>query len=150
MFKIRKELWAVVVALTAIVVCFTPDARAESDRLVAHIGEAYEVNGQVFPPGELSVKTIRDVSPVATLNEIRVNGRSLGMLLAQQVPNEVAELHDGLVFRRAAEGHLVLEAVAFEGEPLRMLFDYRSDCGPKAQWCAPAVKDRAVLMAATR
>jgi hypothetical protein len=146
----RRELWAVVVALTAIVVCFTPDARAGSDRLVAQIGEAYEVNGQIFPPGELSLKTIRDVSPVATLNEIRVNGRSLGMLLGQQLPSAATELRDGLIFRRAAEGHLVLEAVAFEGEPLRMLLEYRSDCGPKTRWCAPAVEDRAVLMATTR
>jgi hypothetical protein len=150
MFKIRKELWAVVIALTAVVVCFTPDASAESDRLVAHVAEAYEVNGKVFPAGELSLKAIRDVSPVATLNEIRVNGQSVGMLLAQQVKGEATEHYDGLVFRRAAEGHLVLEAVAFEGEPLRMLLGYSADCGPKAQWCEQPVENRDVLMAATR
>ena len=150
MFKIKKELWAVVVALTAVVVCLTPDSSAESHRLVAQVEEAYEVNGTIYPPGELSLKTVRDVSPVATLNEIRVDGRSLGVLLARQAPGESTENHDGLVFRRSAEGHLVLEAVAFAGEPLRLLYDYRSDCAPRAQWCAQSPQDPAVMVAATR
>jgi hypothetical protein len=128
MVKIRKELWWVVLGLAALCVGFTPDTPAANAHLVAQIGEPFEVAGAVYPAGgELSLRTVGDLSPVVTLHEIRVDGRSLGLLMARTRVDAVASRRDELIFKRATNGRLLLDSVAFAGEPLQVLHGFPAE-----------------------
>ena len=78
------KLGAIVVALAALVAMLAPVAVGANHRLVAQVEQPFEVNGQLYPAGELSVRQVHRVSPTSTLNEIRVGQERLGMLLAEE------------------------------------------------------------------
>lgn len=120
MFRFGRGLWRSLAATAAAVVCLSPAATASSERLVAQIDEPFEVAGQLYPAGQLSLKAVTALSPVATLNEVRIDGRSLGLMLAQESGGPAASSRDELTFRRAASGHLVLESFAIKGQPTRV------------------------------
>jgi hypothetical protein len=131
MVRWRKDLfWVTVLTLCAVVAWTTPDTPA-GDRLVVHVLEPFEVNGEVFPAGKLSVKQVRAMSPVATLHEIRIDGDSQGLLLLRANGDRGVASRDELGFMRAADGHLVLESVAIAGQPVNTVEAYHADAG---QW----------------
>jgi len=117
MSNLRKQLPMFLAALTLIVL-LAPSVEA-GDRVVFRVNESFEVNGQIYPSGRVVLRAITSYTPVTTLNEIRVGRDSLGVLVAHQDSSEPAATSDELIFRRAAEGHLVLEALAVRGEPIR-------------------------------
>ena len=119
--RVRKTLWMMVLALAGLVVLFAPEARAAGRRLVAQIEEPFVVNGQLFPPGELSVRELGEYSPVAKLDEVQVDGRTLGYVVAHELSDDRAADTDALIFARNQDGQLVLQSVAVAGEPTRKL-----------------------------
>ena len=148
MFKTDKTLWLFVVALVALAGLFASPAQASDPRLVAHIDEPFEVNGELYPAGVLRVREIGDYSPAATLNEIIVDGKTLGVLLAHERGN-VAGTRDELIFGRHQAGHLVLIGVSVRGEPTRDLYRYANDVGT-ARRQAPVRQDETLLLASTK
>ena len=130
--KMRKELLLMVLALALLAGLLAPDALAEGRRLVVQMEEPFEVSGQLYAGGELSVCEVRAFSPVATLHEVRVDGRSLGVLMARNDGAPQVAQRDEVIFRRSSDGHLVLTSVALAGEPVRRLFDIGKN-PPKAQ-----------------
>ena len=121
--KMRKELWLTVLALALLAGLLAPDAFAEGRRLVVQMQEPFEVSGQLYPAGELSLCEVRAFSPVATFHEVRVDGQSLGILVARDDGSPLMSQRDEVIFARNRAGHLVLTSVALTGEPIRRLFD---------------------------
>jgi hypothetical protein len=111
MFKAKKELWMIVLALATLIVCFAPATMA-GERVGVTVSEPFEVNGEVYPAGALSIREVGTFSPVATINEVVVDGRSLGVLIAHEGEGAATASRDELIFTRANDGHLVLVGVA--------------------------------------
>lgn len=108
--------WLIVVALVALAAWAAPPVLA-ADMVTARVPEPFEVNGEVYPPGTLSVKEIGALSPVATLHEFRIDGESRGFVLVRPEAGAPASASTELGFSRAAAGHLVLASVAVAGRP---------------------------------
>lgn len=121
--KMKKELWLTVLALAALVGLLAPETLADGRRLVVQMDEPFEVGGQLYASGELSVCEVRAFNPIATLNEVRVDGQSLGVLLARKADTQRVSRYDEIIFTRSPDGHLVLMSVALAGEPVRRLYD---------------------------
>ena len=117
MLRFNKQLWMIVLALTALVVLFAPTSQAASLRLVVQMDEPFEISGTLFPPGELSVRQLGDYNPVQSLNEIRVDGKIVGVVVGQRASSQAAVPRDSLIFRRSSRGHLELHSLALQGEP---------------------------------
>jgi hypothetical protein len=111
-------LWWTVAILIAIAAAFAPaDA---GHRLVVHLDQPFEVAGEAFAGGTLSVRAVQTYSPVSTLDEVCVDGRCIGLLLSRPLATGPAA-NDALVFTRAASGVLVLRGLTLAGEPEREL-----------------------------
>ena len=118
--RIRKTHWLLVIGLAAVAGLLAP-AQAENRRLVVQMNEPFECGGQLFAAGELSLREVQSFSPVANLNEIRVDGQSLGVVVARVISGSSVSTRDELHFVRSKDGHLVLASVAVQGEPVRRL-----------------------------
>jgi hypothetical protein len=123
--------WLVVLGLVAVVVWTTPDSMA-GERLSVRVDEPFEINGELFPAGKLSLREVRTLTPVATLHEVRVDGNSLGLLMVRPDGTTEAARNDEFIFSRSADGHLVLEALAVAGEPMGTILALGSPSGPRA------------------
>ncbi len=123
----RKELWLTVLALALLAGLLAPDALAEGRRLVVQMEEPFEVSGQLYAAGELSLCEVRAFSPVATLHQVRVDGQSLGILMARDDGRLALAQRDEVIFERSGAGHLVLTSVSLTGEPVRRLSDVRTN-----------------------
>ena len=121
MTRPNRKLWWTVVVLAALAALFAPPAVA-GDRLVAHLDEPFEIAGETFDGGTLSVRPVHIYSPVATLNEVCVDQRCLGLMVARERVAEPAT-RDELIFTRAASGVLVLRGLALAGQPERDFLD---------------------------
>jgi hypothetical protein len=146
--KLRKELWLLVLTLAVLAGLFAPPVPAGGHRLVARVDEPFEVNGQLFQAGTLTLRELREYSPVATLHEIRVDGRSLGFVLARDQANRSIATRDELIFDRSERGHLVLASVALAGHPVRRL--YRLGDGEHSGTWQAVSQPRSALLASAK
>lgn len=143
MTRMRKDSFAgIVIALAAVVAWTTPSLAA--DRLVVRVNEPFEVNGDIFPAGKLSLKQVQVMSPGSTLHEARIDGESLGLLLVRDNGSKAVATRDEMVFLRSADGHLVLESLAIAGRPVGKVYTYRADAG---QWYASSGAPRPIDVA---
>jgi len=120
--KLRKDLWLLVLTLAVLAGLFAPPVPAAGPRLVVQVDEPFEVDGQLFKAGQLTLRQLREYSPVATLHEVRVDGRSLGFVLARDQADRGLATRDEVIFERSERGHLTLAAVALQGHPVRRLY----------------------------
>jgi len=148
MLKFPKTLWLMVIALAVLAGLLAPPVPAASPRLVVHLNEPFEVNGHVYQSGKLSLRQVREYSPIATLNEIRVDGHSLGVVLARDHGATTPAVRDELIFERNVNGRLVLASLALKGEPVRKLYTLGAgdDAGP---WQAMS-QPRPTMIASTK
>ena len=110
-YRSRKGMW---VALgVALALGMTPAYAGQA--LSVRVAEPFEVDGRFFDSGTLTLREVAAYSPVATLTEICVEGDCLGVFLAETVEGSTVADSNQVVFGRAADGHLVLEALAFAG-----------------------------------
>ena len=145
MFKIRKELWLVVLALVLLVAVTAPSVHAADHKLTVKMSEPFQVGGVLYPAEVLSLHEVRQYSPVATFHEVRIDGQSLGLLMARVGQSPTPARRDSLIFGRSSSGHLVLTSVAHQGEPVRKLYHLSPQPNGR-QWLA-AVNDPPVLLA---
>lgn len=135
--RLHKGLWLLVLTLAVLAGVFAPPVQAAGPRWVARVDEPFEVGGQVFPPGELSLREVNTYSPVATLNEVRVDGRSLGFVLARCEKSAPLATRNELIFQRSEQGHLVLAFVALRGQEVRQVY-YLGEGENAGTWQAAA------------
>lgn len=141
---VKRGFQTTMVALAVIVLLAAPAALAEEGRLVVHLGESFEVNGQLYPAGTLSVRELSAYNPASTLNEIWIDNECIGVLLASSSPAVIAE--DVVNFERSPAGHLVLTGFAYRGEAVQHLYQFRVEAsGPR--WLAPAENAEALVAA---
>jgi hypothetical protein len=146
--RLNKGLWLLVVTLAVLAGALAPPVQAEGPRWVARIDEPFEVGGQIFPPGELSLRQVLTYSPVATLNEVRVDGRSLGFVLARCEASAAPAIRNELIFQRSESGHLVLAFVALRGQEVRQV--YHLGEGEHAGTWQAAAQSRPLWLASAR
>jgi len=125
MSKMRwKGLAMIVVALAFLVTIFAPSGVADDRRLVADVDEPFEVNGELYPAGMISVKKVRDYNPSSSLSEIWVGRTCLGLFQASRVPDDSTSSHDTLNFERTSEGHLALVGFATNAQSTREAYRF--------------------------
>ena len=107
-----KGLAVVIVALAALVTLFAPSGLADDRRVVVNIDEPFEVNGQLYPAGKVTVKNVRTYNPSSLLSEIWVGRECLGVFRASRISTEPPTANATVTFNRTAAGHLTLVGFA--------------------------------------
>ena len=146
--RLRKELWLSVLTLAVLAGLFAPPVPAAGQRLVVRVNEPFEVDGQLCKAGQLTLRELRDYNPVATLHEVRVDGRSLGFVLARDQANRDIATRDEVIFERSERGHLILAFVAVQGHPVRRL--YRLGDGENSGTWQAVSRPRPALLASAK
>jgi hypothetical protein len=107
-----KGLALVVVALAVMVTLFAPSGVADERRVVVSVNEPFEVNGELYPAGELTVKSVRTYNPTSVLSEVWVGRDCLGVFRASRVEDDVPTADHSVTFKRTPAGHLALVGFA--------------------------------------
>lgn len=123
MARNRLPNWMIVLSLVALAAFFAPEAEAAGYRLVAQMDEPFVVNGELQPAGEVVVKRIGTYSPATTLNEIRIDGQTIGYVLAQSEDRAPAAASE-LLFVRDGAGRLVLTGLNVSGDRSQEVMDF--------------------------
>jgi hypothetical protein len=113
---VRKGLLLVIAVLVLIVAGLAPEARAAGTRLAARIDEPFEVNGERFAGGLLTLREFRAYSPIATMSEVWVDDTCVGIFISPR-REAAASAADEIVFARSRRGHLVLVGVGGSAPP---------------------------------
>ena len=116
-----KGMTTAVWALILVAGFSAPPAPAAGRLVSARVSEPFEVAGQLFEPGRLSLHEVQSLSPVATLTEVRVAGRSLGIIVAREQTASAIAARSEVIFERSPHGHLILAALALEGQTVKRL-----------------------------
>jgi hypothetical protein len=107
-----KGLALVVVALAVLVTLFAPSGVADERRVVVSINEPFEINGQLYPAGEVTVKSVGTYNPTSVLSEVWVGRDCLGVFRASKISDDAPTTSHSVTFKRTAAGHLVLVGFA--------------------------------------
>ena len=111
-------------------------ASAETHRWVVDMAEPFEVDGTLYPAGSLTLKHVRALNPSASLSEVWVGERCLGLLRADRVAGAPAPTGDALTFERDARGHLVLVGYTSPGHGVRGGFRFERHAAEAARLLA--------------
>lgn len=85
-----------------------PAAAGHDHRLTIEIEEPYVFDGNSYPAGVLSMRTVRQYNPSSTLHEIWIDGECLGVFMARHTSRDGRDTKHAALFERNAEGQLVL------------------------------------------
>ena len=89
----KKQKWKglalVIVALAVLVTLFAPSGVADERRLVVNLHEPFEINGELYPEGKVTVKSVRTYNPTSVLSEVWVGRDCLGVFRASRVEDDV-------------------------------------------------------------
>jgi hypothetical protein len=96
-----------------------PPAQGAGHRLVTRVTEPVEINGELYPAGELSIREVGALSPTVTLNEVHAGGECLGLLPARTGHGGPPSSGDAVVFEPSDRGHLVLVGFTYRGQSAR-------------------------------
>ena len=107
-----KGLALVIAALAVLVTLFAPSGVADERRVVVSINEPFEINGQLYPAGEVTVKNVRTYNPSSLLSEIWVGRECLGVFRASRISADAPTANHTVTFKRTAAGHLALVGFA--------------------------------------
>lgn len=136
--------------MAVVAALFSPAVVAGGDRLQVRLEQPFRVNGENFPSGTITVKTIRDYNPSTTLQEVWVDGHCLGMMMAaKRAATDDEAPRDVLHFQRGDDGRLVLVGFATRNEREANLYHYTRVAG-KNRWAAPEQPTDTILIAAFR
>ena len=115
-----------------------PELAAGQHSVSATIQEPFEFNGEVFGPSAVTVREVSHYNPATTLNEIWVDNRCLGLMLADvsRSPSSRAA-DDRIIFERSAAGHLVLVGFAYHDQPAREFYGYET-AATGGRWSSPS------------
>lgn len=120
-----KSLALVVVGLAFVVAMFAPSGAADERRVVVSIDEPFEVNGQIYPAGRVTVKSIRTYNPSSLLSEIWVGRDCLGVFRASRISDDAPTANHTVTFKRTAAGHLSLVGFASGKNDTQGIYRFR-------------------------
>ena len=125
MSKIRKDLWWTAMALALVAGFLAPETPAAESTMTVQVDEPFEINGEAYAAGTISLRRFASYSPISSLHEVRVNGQSFGYVMARNTTDsDEISTSNHVVFERNAQGRLVLASLATRGEPLRDLLPF--------------------------
>lgn len=149
MFRIRKDLWWTAIGLALLAGFLAPATLASDSMMVVKVDEAFQINGETYQAGEITLRRFAEYSPVASLHEVRVDGQSLGYIMARSNSDEVCDSNH-VVFKRNAQGQLVLASLATKGEPMRHLSPFGSPAEVRSARDAAPKTDSGTLLTARK
>jgi len=114
-----------------------PNVAAAQRTVVAMIQEPFEVNGQRYDAGAVAVRQVSHYNPATTLNEIWVEHRCLGLMMADASDTTGLGGDDRMIFQRNPSGQLVLVGFAYRNQPEREFYGYET-AATGGRWSAPA------------
>ena len=123
--------------VAAVILC--SPAQAAGNRLVTQVDRPVEINGELYPAGELSIREVDALSPTETLNEVCAAGECLGLLRAQSEPGGTPSSGDAVVFEPDERGHLVLVGFSYRGQSAREFACPRTASGAARTESGPPV-----------
>ena len=132
----KLSWWVGVLVLLAALAA--PELAAGQHSVRATIPEPFEFNGEVFGPSTVSVREVSHYNPGTTLNEIWVDGRCLGLMLAD-VSRAVDSpgTDDRFLFERGTAGNLVLVGFAYHDQSAVKFYGYET-ASTGGRWSSPA------------
>jgi hypothetical protein len=144
------RLAIVFVALAALAAVVAPSALGGNQRLVVELEQTFVANGRVYNGGELSVREVGAYSPGVTINDVRINGERIGLLLAGEFAGQPVGTGNSVLFDRDSRGQLTLVGFAFRGQRPRKLYRFglASGDGQTAARGAPPAGGQEPLVAA--
>jgi len=131
----KLSWWVGVLVLLAALAA--PELGAGQHSVSARIQEPFEFNGEAFEAGTLTVREVSHYNPGTTLNEIWIDGRCWGLMLAD-VSHDTAspQANDRILFERNAAGQLVLVGFAYHNQPAREFYSYKT-AATGGRWSSP-------------
>ncbi|NIM00012.1 MAG: hypothetical protein GTO30_15800 [Acidobacteria bacterium] len=141
----KLSWWVGVLVLLAALAA--PELSAAQRSVSAEISESFEFNGEAFQPSKLTVREVSQYNPGTTLNEIWIDGRCWGLMLAD-VSRAAADpgSDDRILFERNAAGRLVLVGFAYHGEAAREFYGY-DELATGGRWSSPARSSKGIAVA---
>jgi hypothetical protein len=106
---------AVRTAVALVVVALTSPVWAHDARLQVRVNEPFEVAGRVYPAGSLTLRSMVDYNPTSSIDEIWVDNRCVGMLMAERSAHGAPAASDSVLFERTGRGRLVLVGYRLRG-----------------------------------
>lgn len=135
----KKLSWWIGV-LVLIATLAAPEIAAAQHSVNATITEPFEFNGEVFDSGKVTVRELSHYNPGTTLNEIWIDGRCLGLMLADVASSDARpESNDRILLERSAAGHLVLVGFAYHDQAAREFYGYEAAVSG-GRWSAPTTR----------
>lgn len=125
MLRRARLTWVFVVAAWIALVCASV-AEARGPRLVARLNEPFEVSGRVYPGGSLTLRSVADYNPAASIDEVWVDNECLGLMVASKSPGSRSSSKDSVLFERNTLGRLVLVGYNLRGNGADTAYRYRS------------------------
>lgn len=117
-----------------------PELAAGQHSVRATIPEPFEFNGEAFGPGTVTVREVSYYNPATTLNEIWVDARCLGLMLADVTGDAASPgADDRILFERSAAGNLVLVGFAYHDQPAAKFYGYET-AATGGRWSSPAAR----------
>ena len=131
----KLSWWVGVLVLLAALAA--PELAAGQHSVRATIPESFEFNGEVFGPGTVTIREVSQYNPKTTLNEIWVDGRCLGLMLADvsHAPGD-SGTNDRILFERGATGDMVLVGFAYHDQPAHKFYGYET-AATGGRWSSP-------------
>ena len=132
----KLSWWVGVLVLLAALAA--PELNAAQHSVRATIPEPFEFNGEVFESSTVTVREVSQYNPGTTLNEIWVDGRCLGLMLAD-VSRDAASpgSDDQILFERGTAGNLVLVGFAYHDRPAAKFYGFET-ATTGGRWSSPA------------
>jgi hypothetical protein len=130
----RLSWWILGLALVAALAA--PEMAAAGRTVTATLGEPFEINGESFGGGELTLREVSSYNPTMTLNEVWVGERCLGLMLADSVQGAAPGSEDRIIFERNDLGRLVLVGFAYRNRTEHEFYNYHV-ASSGGRWSAP-------------
>jgi len=133
-----KRLSCWVGGLVLLAALAAPELTAGQHSVSATIQEPFEFNSEIFGPGALTVREVSHYNPATTLNEIWIDNRCLGLMLADVSHSSSSRAASNrIIFERSAAGRLVLIGFAYRGQPAREFYGYETATTGR-RWSSPS------------
>ena len=110
----RLSWWILGLALIAALAA--PDVAAANRTVTATMAEPFEINGELFRGGELKLREVSAYNPSTTINEVWVDERCLGLMLAGSSRGTRPGTTDRIIFERNDTGRLILVGFAYRDQ----------------------------------
>ena len=93
-----------------------PEIQADERSVHVVLNEPFEINGERFDAGRVSLREVSRYTPQTTMNEIWVDETCLGLMMADASDSIGRTSDDRILFERDADGTLLLVGFAYRGE----------------------------------